>query len=311
MAKKTMDAASILAQFSAEKEEEFIPTGYRTLDKVLGGGISKGAMYLFWGPQGCGKSTMAIQIAKVFLKQNLGKVAYIDVEKALNRAQQEAFGIRDYVDQGTFLHLTCSSYVEADKITSALSTMDDIALVIVDSESMLLPKLGDDCQVNDNQPGQKSRQSNVWLTKVKSQFFEAGIASIVLAHARADLSFNMHGPSEKVAGGFSLKHIPDLLLKISIGQKLGEKGDLDGQVLHLVAEKNKFTKPFVNYDVKLFYGIGIKKSVDLIDLALSTGIIQVTSPGYFQLPDGTTIRGTQNIYNLTQEQLRDLAQHIS
>lgn len=314
MAKKASNEslANLLNQYSAEKEDTFIPTGLSTIDDLIGGGICPGSMYALWGVQGSGKSTVALQIAKSFCKRG-DRVMWIDVEKALNKNQQESFGVRGYVEDGTLIHVFANTYEEADALTSAVAedTEMNIKLVVIDSESMLLPKIGADQSVADNQPGQKARQCSLWLTKIKAAFFKKSISCIVLSHARANISMtaNPYAPTEKIAGGYALKHIPDCILQVQPGQKFGDKESPTGQIVHLTTDKNKFAKPFQKVDFKLFFGTGIKKSVELIDKAIERGII-TQSGSFFKLPNGETIRGTEALYNISSEQLKELKSYL-
>ena len=57
-----------------------------------------------------------------------------------------------------------------------------------------------------------------------------------------------------------------------------------------MADKNKFTRPFQNIDVKMFFGKGIDRKIELIDFAIEQGLIQ-QSGAYYKLPNGETIRG--------------------
>lgn len=309
---KQVSLADLISQYSAEKDDVMIPTGVLTLDYLFGGGLNPGSLYSFWGVQGSGKTSVALQISRSYCKRG-DKVLWIDVEKALNKNQQEAFGVRKYVEDGTFIHVTANTYVDADKLTTAVA--DDkganIKLVVVDSETMLLTKVADDQAVDDNQPGQKARQASVWLNKMKVQFYEAGITGIVLSHARANISMtaNPYAPKEKQAGGYGVLHTADCILKIQPGQKFGDKKEPEGQIIHLMCEKNKFAKPFQTKDVKLYFGYGIKKRVEVIDAAIAQGIIS-QSGSFFKLPSGDTIRGTEVLYQLPSDQLKDIQSQL-
>lgn len=306
MAKKEKEngLASILAKYSANKEAPMVQTGIIPIDKILGGGINPGSMYTFWGTAGCGKSTIAIQILKSFCSQGM-RCAWIDVEKALNVNQQIAFGIREYVENGMLLVLTADTYGQADEITSAIArdTEMEIKLVVIDSETQLLPKISDDVDVESLQPGTKARQAATWLPKMKSMFYEAGIASIVLSHARANLAMNAgpYAPKDVQAGGYALRHVPDCILQLSAGGKLGEKGAFEGNILHMMCEKNKFTSPFQKIDAKLYFGKGINNIDFLIDWAIDNGVIEQS--GAFYKFGGQTIRGQEALRSLPEQDL--------
>lgn len=307
MAKKELNLSSVLDKYSAEREETLIPTGIIPIDDVLGGGLCPGGMYCAWGEPGSFKSTIALQIAKSYCKRG-DKVVFIDVEKAFNQSQQETFGLRKYVEDGTLIHVTADTYAQADEICMAIANDKDlnIKFVVVDSETQLLPKIGEDAAVDSNQPGIKARQGSVWMNKMKSAFYHAGITSFILCHARANLNMqSAYGPSTKMAGGYATKHIPDAILQFLPGQKFGDKLAPDGVELHLSTDKNKFAPPFKRIDTKVYYGCGIKKSVCIIDKALANGLI-TQSGSFFKMPNGETIRGTENLYSMSSDMLREL-----
>lgn len=311
MAKKDNSLDAILQKYGAEKTLEFISSGSLILDKVLGGGIALGGMYAFWGPQGSGKSSIAIQCIKKFCKKGR-KCVIIDVEKAFNQSQQEAFGVRQYVEDGTLLYLTADNYSQLDEINTVLAEQSDVKLVVVDSESMLLPAMGKDVDVASERPGQKARQASLCMTKAKSMFYQAGIASIWLFHARANISMgpaNPYAPQEKMGGGFSQKHIPDAILKITAGSKLGDKGAPSGQVIHLECEKNKFTAPFQKYDTELYFAKGIDQKKEIIYLAIQQDLIQQKG-SFFTLPSGATVRGKESLYDLSNDQLKAIKSNL-
>lgn len=309
MAKKE-GLESVLNKYSAEREESLIPTGLYSIDSVLGGGLCPGGMYALWGPPGSFKSTIALQIAKSYCKRG-EKVVFVDVEKALNLNQQEAFGVRKYVEDGTLIHVTVDTYVQVDELCMAVaSDSSDIKLVIVDSETQLLPKIGEDAVVDSNQPGLKAKQGSVWLNKMKSSFYYKGITSIILCHARANLNMqSMYGPTTKMAGGYATLHIPDCIVQFQPGQKFGDKLAPSGVEVHISTDKNKFAAPFKRVDVKCWYSKGIKKSVELIDRAIAEGIIK-QSGSFFTFGD-KTVRGTEALYSMPTDDLKYLKSLLS
>ena len=292
MAKQKNDLSldSILQQYATEKETEFISTSSVVLDSLLGGGISPGSMYCAWGCQGSGKSTISFQILKSLLKKDM-KCAFIDVEKAFNKNQQTTFGLREYVENGQLTVLTVDNYDEIYKVCKALAESDQYKLIVIDSETEIMEAYAEDIDVTSNMPGQKARQSQKVLSALKSIFFKHNVASLWLCHARAnlDMSGNPYAEKEKQAGGFGIKHTPDVIMKVQVGQKIKEGDQIEGQILHLMAEKNKFAKPFVKIDVKLYFGKGINKKMEIINLAIDFGLIK-QSGAYFTVGEKTVKR---------------------
>lgn len=57
----------------------FLPTGYRRLDDILGGGLIKEGMYVLAARPGCGKTTLALNIALQMLKAKK-RVLFVSLE---------------------------------------------------------------------------------------------------------------------------------------------------------------------------------------------------------------------------------------
>jgi len=315
MAKQEITLTSLLDVYNAEKEDEFVPTGIPTLDLLLGGGISPGSLYAFWGDKGSGKSTIALQVLRQFLR-NGDNCVFIDVERSLNVRQQECFGIRSYVESGQLLHMQATTFSDADTICSACVKDKErkVKLVVIDSNSMLLPAIPDDLDIASERPGQKAKQSGALLTRIKSTFYNAGIACIVIFHARANISMgpaNPYAPSSAMEGGFVAGHAPDAIVAISAGSKIKDKDDrVIGQVIHLTTDKNKFAPPFQKYDSKLFFGVGIRRTHETVDWCLRKGIItKINASTYeYPTPDGEakSIRGYDNLFNIPLEHVQHL-----
>jgi len=74
---------------------EMIPSGVRTLDSLLGGGIERGTSTLLMGPPGCGKSTIAMQYAVAAAERGDHAVAFaFDETKAALLARSTGLGLR-------------------------------------------------------------------------------------------------------------------------------------------------------------------------------------------------------------------------
>ena len=72
---------------------EAIPTGSLSLDLALGiGGVPRGRIVEIYGPESCGKTTLALHIVASAQKSG-GEAAYIDVEHALEPAYARALGV--------------------------------------------------------------------------------------------------------------------------------------------------------------------------------------------------------------------------
>ncbi|GAH53526.1 unnamed protein product, partial [marine sediment metagenome] len=73
-----------LGERAARMDIDVIPTGSLALDAALGiGGVPRGRVIEIFGPEGSGKTTLALHIAAEAQKKE-GVVAFIDVEHALD-----------------------------------------------------------------------------------------------------------------------------------------------------------------------------------------------------------------------------------
>ena len=78
-----------------EFTREMIPSGVRSLDSLLGGGIERGTSTLLMGPPGCGKSTIAMQYAVAAAERGDHAVAFaFDETKAALLARSTGLGLR-------------------------------------------------------------------------------------------------------------------------------------------------------------------------------------------------------------------------
>lgn len=311
MAQKTnsFNLDDILTQYSAEKKEEMVATGVPPIDLLLGGGISIGSVYAFWAGKGAGKSTISIQIAKAFLEEGYS-VAHIDVEKALTPMQQRNFGVRKYVESGQFMHLTATTYVQADEICQALcksASERGIKLIILDSETMLMAKLPEDTNVADLQPGTSARQAVPFLNKLKSSAYENGVSVIIISHARANIGATTpYSPKDNMAGGYALQHVPDAIVQIKAGAKIGEdKTQPIGQTITITTDKNKFAPPFRKVEAPFMFGKGVDCRRFLIDWAVGAGIIARSGSRYEF--DDKKYNGISQVYSMDEIYVSKLA----
>lgn len=316
MAKKEkVSITDILSKYGASNETNMLSTGSLTLDQVLGGGTNKGSMYVFWGEQGSGKSTCASQIVRTYCKEGK-KVLYIDAEKALNAIQIESFELTPFLENQQLVVLNVDNFVELTEIIKASDNDDfDFDLVVLDSiTSVHVFQDVEDFDILSNQPAQHAKQSQGVLTLMRTVFTKKGITSIIIAHARANITMQAtpYTPDKKMAGGFALRHIPDVLLEVKSGSKLKrDNGEVYGQIVRVTAEKNKFAVPFNPKEVKLIFGKGISMKDEVLELSIKYGFIEVSGGGNYKLPDGTTVRGQSNLKtSISKETFQSLYEKV-
>lgn len=318
MAKKTSlgSLSDLISTYGAASASTFISSGVSALDELWGGGVALGYMLALWGKPGCGKSTLACQISRSFCRQGL-RVAYLDSERSLNDAQRRAFGLEEFVESGLFIHLTVRNYRDLEKQVKLISELDDdskVSFVVVDSVSQIEAWASKEVTVEDLQIGVKARQQGWVLPRMKSWFADAGIASLLLFHARANFSTGWGAAETKQDGGFCAQHVPDIITKLGAGALVKEKNEEGievpiGVTLYIECEKNKFGSTRLQKVEKLIYGLGISKRISTIDAALRSGAIVVRGASY-SLPWGVKFLGLQRLYQMPLEQLTRLVNFV-
>ena len=96
---------------------EAISTGSLSLDLALGiGGVPRGRIVEIYGPESCGKTTLALHVV-ASAQKNGGEAAYIDVRTPALTAQLTRLSYR--ID----LHLDPEAPVSADEVRRAIDTL--------------------------------------------------------------------------------------------------------------------------------------------------------------------------------------------
>ena len=170
-------------------EEDRIKTGIEEFDRVLGGGIVKGALVLVGGDPGIGKSTLLLQTCKS-LAELEKKVLYISGEESLKQIKMRANRIGSFNDN---LLLLCETSLQA--MEEAIKDVKP-EIVIVDSIQTIC---NDEI---DSAPGSVSqvRESTNRLLQIAKGM---GITIFIVGHVTKE---------GVVAGPRVLEHMVDTVL---------------------------------------------------------------------------------------------------
>ncbi len=145
----------IAAEHHSHFTNENISSGIAELDRLLGGGLSRGTSTLFSGPPGTGKSTLALKFAAEAAQRG-EKVALYTFDESLSilfaRAAGLNFQLERYVADGTFSAVQINP---AERSPGELATriqraveMDGVRIVFLDSLNGYLQSMGEDRCLN-------------------------------------------------------------------------------------------------------------------------------------------------------------------
>ena len=240
---------------------DVISTGSLGFDWItLGtGGFVKGKLYELMGWEGTGKSTICGHAVAEAQKKG-GNVLYIDGEHAVDKKYFEALG----VDTNKMLIAQPSCGEEGFNIAIEMINTGDIDLIIIDSDSSLIPKKQLDGDVGDSTIGHKSRLNSNAYPKLKSAAAEKKVCIIVISQYREKIGV-MFGNPTTTQGGHALKFYSDV--RIEVSRSLAKEGDVTyGNITKVKATKNKMCPPYRLSHFDIVYGEGIDKVGEVLEL---------------------------------------------
>jgi recombination protein RecA len=259
---KTYGVGTVLTLDSKTSGEyDLISTGSIGFDHItLGvGGFVKGKLYELMGWEGTGKSTICGHVVAECQKKG-GTVLYIDGEHAVDRKYFQAIG----VDTTKMLIAQPSCGEEGFQIAMDMINTGDIDLVIIDSDSSLIPKKVLDGDVGDSSIGKKAVLNSNAYPKLKSSLSEHNVCVIVISQYREKIGI-MFGNPTTTQGGHALKFYSDC--RIEVSRSLAKDGDVTyGNITKLKAIKNKMNPPYRLSNFEIIYGKGIDKLGEMLTL---------------------------------------------
>ena len=240
---------------------DIISTGSIGFDyQSLGiGGFAKSKLYELVGWEGSGKSTVCGHLAAECQK-NGGKVLYIDGEHALDKTYFQTLGVN--TDE---MLISQPSYGE-EGFNTAIDIMStgEIDLVIIDSDSSLIPKKVIDGEVGDSAIGLKARLNSTAYPKLKNVVMETNTCCVVVSQYREKIGV-MFGDPRTTQGGHALKYYADV--RIEIARSLVKEGqETVANATRIKTIKNKTFPPFNKCEFNIVYGLGIDKFGELLIL---------------------------------------------
>ena len=223
------------------------------------GGFVKGRLYELMGWEGTGKSTICGLVAAECQKQG-GRVLYIDGEHAVDKNYFQALG----VDTTKLLIAQPSCGEEGFNIAMEMINTGEIDLVIIDSDSSLIPKKVLDGEVGDSAIGKKAVLNSNAYPKLKTALSLHNVCVIVISQYREKIGI-MFGNPTTTQGGHALKFYSDARIEVT---KTGAKdGDVQyGNITKLKATKNKMCPPYRKCEFEIVYGQGIDRTKEMMEL---------------------------------------------
>lgn len=271
-----------------------IPTGSLALDAALGiGGVPKGRIIEIYGPESSGKTTLALHILAQAQKMG-GEVAFVDAEHALDPVYAAALG----VDIDNMLVSQPDTGEQALEITDALVRSGAVDAVVVDSVAALTPRAEIEGEMGDAFVGLQARLMSQALRKLAGTINKTNCVVIFINQLRMKIGV-MYGNPETTTGGNALKFYSSVRLDVRKVEVLKEGGNVVGNKTRVKVVKNKVAPPFREAYFDIYYGQGINKWSELVDMAVEMDIIQ-KSGSWFSMGDERIGQGKESVKTFLQ-----------
>jgi recombination protein RecA len=250
-------------------EYDLISTGSIAFDHIaLGvGGFVKGKLYELVGWEGSGKSTICGH-AVANCQSSGGKVLYIDGEHAVDPNYFASLGVD--ISSMLIAQPTCGE--EGFQIAMDMINSGEIDLVIIDSDSSLIPKKVLDGEVGDSSIGRKAKLNSDVYPKLKGILSKHQTCVIVVSQYREKIGV-MFGDPRTTQGGHALKFYSDV--RVEVSKTLAKEGtEAYGNLTKIKTIKNKMAPPFKGVEFEIVFGIGIDRMLEVMDMASEFEILR-------------------------------------
>ncbi len=252
-----------------------ISSGSISVDSALGvGGFPRGRVIEVFGPESCGKTTIALHVIAEAQKTG-GAAAFIDAEHALDLAYAGRLG----VDVGKLLVAQPDYGEQALEISAALVASSAVDVVVVDSVAALVPRIELEAAMGDSFLGMQARLMSQALRKLTASVSRTNACLIFLNQIREQIGVTSGNP-ETTTGGRALKSYASVRMDVRRCAAIQEGGAVVGNRIHVRMVKNKFAAAFREAEVEILYGRGISREGELLDLGVMHNLVERSGSRY-------------------------------
>jgi recombination protein RecA len=254
---------------------DVIPTGSLSLDLALGvGGIPRGRVTEIYGSESAGKSTLAVHIMAETQKAG-GLAAYIDAEHALDPTYAAHCGLN--VEE--LLISQPDSAEQGLDIAEQLVRSGAVDAVVIDSVAALVPQAELEGDIGDTHVGLQARIMSQTLRKLTSTIHRSRTAVVFINQLREKVGIS-YGSPEVTPGGRALKFYSSVRIDLRRVESIKQGSEIVGSRVKARIVKNKVAAPFRVAEFDIMFNQGISKMGDLLDLAVSDGIVKKSGAFY-------------------------------
>lgn len=291
-------------------EVEVLSTGIPSLDYKLGvGGLPRGRIVEIYGPEGAGKTTLAIKIMAEAqkmagqmprttykfdpedLKPINGRVGFIDVEHAFSPSLAELHGLNMGKDSG-FYFTQPTGGDEALQILEYMVNSNLFDVIVVDSVAGLTSLEEQEKDIGTKVMAGTAQLMSSGLRKLVPLISESKTIVIFINQIREKVAV-MFGSPETTPGGKALKFYSSVRMRVAQKESLMEGTTRVGHVMGIDIRKNKVAPPFQKTEIELLYSeskgrpAGFDIFGDFLEVAKLSGVVELRGSSYQYIDKST------------------------
>jgi len=252
-----------------------IPTGALSLDLALGGsGVPRGRICELFGPEGSGKTTLALHVIASAQKAG-GIAAFIDAEHAMDPTWAKKLGVN--LEQ--LLVSQPDTGEQGLEICELLVRSNAVDVVVIDSVAALIPKAEIEGEMGDQHVGLQARLMSQAMRKLVGVISKSRTCVIFINQMRMRIGV-MFGNPETTPGGMALKFYSSARIDVRRISTIREGEQAVGSRIRARVVKNKVAPPFRSAEFDIMFDSGISYFGDLVDLAATHGVIEKQGAWY-------------------------------
>ncbi len=254
---------------------DVISSGSIAIDSALGiGGYPKGRVVEIYGVEASGKTTLALHAIAEAQKAG-GIAAFIDAEHALDSVYAKNLGIdidNLYVSQP-------DTGEQALEIVEMLVRSASVDVVVIDSVAALVPKAEIEGDMGDSHMGLQARLMSQALRKLTAVISKSNTCVIFINQVRFKIGIVFGNPMT-TPGGLALKFHSSIRLQIRRVTSVKQGENDIGNLTEVKVVKNKLAPPFKKASITIYFGEGISKEGEILDIGSSLEIINKSGAWY-------------------------------
>jgi recombination protein RecA len=222
-----------------------VSSGSAALDHALGvGGIPRGRITEVYGPEGVGKTTLALSVLAQAQRAG-GTGLFVDTEHALSLPWAATVG----VDTHRLLLCHPDSGEQALEVVNVLVGSGAVDVVAIDSIAGLVPQVELDSAIGDRHPGVQGLLLSDALRRLVGPIARAQVALVVTNQLRQRAGVT--GTPTYTAGGRALGCYASVRLHLHQPRDVTRRGHVVGRRVRAEVAKNKLAPAWQACELEL------------------------------------------------------------